>query len=73
MTRTILSYQAAYRYADAYAVAPYVYGDYTALRQAKTVNDVFRIMTDAKYPHALPNELKAIRNQADKYAVLGLT
>lgn len=72
MTRTILSYQGAYRYADAYAVAPYVYGDYTALRQARTVNDVFRIMTDAKYPHALPNELKAIRNQADMARSFGV-
>ncbi len=65
MTKTILSYQGAYRYTDAYAVAPYVYGDYAALRQARSVSDVFRIMTDAKYPHSLPRELQAIKNQAE--------
>lgn len=65
MTKTILSFQDAYRYADAYAVAPYVYGDYTALRQARSVSDVFRIMTDTKYPHSLANEIKAIQKQAD--------
>lgn len=65
MTETIMSFNDAFRYTDAYAVAPYVYGDYTALRKARNVGDIFRIMTDAQYPHSLPNEIKSIQKQAD--------
>ena len=65
MTKTILSYRDAYRSADAYAVAPYVYGDTNALRQAHSVGEIFNIMTNPKYAHSLPNELASIRKQAD--------
>ena len=65
MSKTILSHNGAYRSTDAYAVAPYVYGDTNALRQARSVSDIFRIMTDPKYPHSLPNEIELIRKQAD--------
>lgn len=64
MSKTILSYNGAYRFTDAYAVAPYVYGDANALRQARSVSDIFRVMTDPKYPHSLPNEIKLITQQA---------
>ena len=72
MTKTILSYRDAYRSADAYAVAPYVYGDTNALRQARTVDDIFRIMEDPRYPHSLPNELLSIRKQAEMTKGFGL-
>ena len=65
MSKTILSHNGAYRSTDAYAVAPYVYGDTNALRQARSVSDIFRIMTDPKYPHSLPNEIELIHKQAD--------
>lgn len=65
MSKTILSYNGAYRFTDAYAVAPYVYGDANALRQARSVSDIFRVMTDPKYPHSLPNEIKLIEKQAE--------
>ncbi|QTR51857.1 hypothetical protein J8380_14680 [Candidatus Thiothrix anitrata] len=65
MSKAILNHQGAYRSTDAYAVAPYVYGDTKALRQARSVSDIFRIMTDPKYPHSLPNEIELIRKQAD--------
>jgi hypothetical protein len=64
MTKTILSYNGAYRFTDAYAVAPYVYGDAAALRQARSVSDIFRVMTDPQYAHSLPNEIKSIGKQA---------
>lgn len=65
MSKTILGHNGAYRNADAYAIAPYVYGDYNALRGARSVSDIFRIMTDARYPHSLPNEITAIQKQAE--------
>lgn len=65
MSKTILSFEGAYRYTDAYAVAPYVYGDLAALRKARSVSEVFRVMTDPKYAHSLPNEIKSINKQAE--------
>lgn len=65
MTKTMLLHNSAYRYTDAFAIAPYVYGDLDALRKARNVNDVFRIMTDPKYPRSLPNVLQAIQRQAE--------
>ncbi|WP_028489782.1 sugar-binding protein [Thiothrix lacustris] len=65
MTKTILSYNGAYRFTDAYAVAPYVFGDAKALRAARSVNDIFSVMTDPKYPHSLPGELKLVGKQAE--------
>ncbi|MDD5393027.1 MAG: sugar-binding protein [Thiothrix sp.] len=65
MSKTILAHDGAFRSADAYAIAPYVYGDYNALRSARSVADVFRIMTDARYAHSLPNEITAIQKQAE--------
>ncbi len=72
MTKTILSFEDAYRSTDAYAVAPYVYGDLDALRKARSVSQVFSIMTDPKYPHSLPNEIKSIGKQADVIKSFGL-
>lgn len=72
MTKTILSHEGAYRYTDAYAVAPYVYGDNNALRQARSVAEIFQVMTDPKYPHSLPNEIKSIGKQADMARSFGV-
>jgi hypothetical protein len=65
MSKTILAYNGAYRYADAFAIAPYVYGDYNALRHARNVGDIFSIMNDPRYAHSLPNELNAVQQQAE--------
>lgn len=65
MSQTILGFEEAFRQTDAYAVAPYVYGDTNALRGARTVADIFRIMTDARYAHSLPNEIVSIQKQAE--------
>lgn len=72
MTKTILSFGDAYRYTDAYAVAPYVYGDTDALRRARSVSEIFQIMTDPKYPHSLPNEISSIGKQADMAKSFGV-
>lgn len=72
MTESILKYNDAFRHADAYAVAPYVYGDYDALRRARSVNQIFQIMTDPKYPHSLSRELESVKKQADLTRRLGM-
>lgn len=64
MTETMLKYKDAYKYTDAFAIAPYVFGDYKALRRARSVNQVFQIMQDKQYSHSLPRVLEAIRKQS---------
>lgn len=64
MTETMLGFGDAARYTDAFAIAPYVFGDDDALRQARTVPQVFEIMTSSKYRYSLPKVLEAIREQA---------
>lgn len=72
MTESIIKYNDAFRDADAYAVAPYVYGDYDALRQARSVSQIFQIMTDPKYPHSLQGELASVRKQVELTRRFGL-
>ncbi|MEZ5478247.1 MAG: hypothetical protein R3E95_12410 [Thiolinea sp.] len=64
MTETMLSYADAYKYTDAFAIAPYVFGDYNALRKSHSVNQVFQVMQDKRYNHSLPQVLEAIRKQS---------
>lgn len=65
MTATMLSFRDAYKQTDAYAVAPYVFGDINELRRASSVNDIFRAMQNKNANHSLPRVLEAIRKQAD--------
>ncbi|HMT94817.1 sugar-binding protein [uncultured Thiothrix sp.] len=65
MTATMLSFRDAYKQTDAYAVAPYVFGDINELRRASSVNDIFRAMTNKNANHSLPKVLEAVRKQAD--------
>lgn len=63
MTQTMLTYNNAYKYTDAFAVAPYVWGETSALRKARTTREVFRIMTDSRYRYSLPKVIEAIKQQ----------
>lgn len=65
MTATMLSFRDAFKQTDAFAVAPYVFGDINELRRASSVNDIFRAMTSKTAHHALPKVLEAVRKQAD--------
>lgn len=65
LTETVLGFEDAFRHTDAYAIAPYVYGEQEALRHARSVAEIFRIMADPKYPHSLPRVLESVRKQAD--------
>lgn len=65
MTATMLSFRDAYKQTDAFAVAPYVFGDINELRRASSVNDIFRAMQNKSAHHSLPKVLEAVRKQAD--------
>ncbi|MGB1009699.1 MAG: sugar-binding protein [Thiolinea sp.] len=64
MTETMLKFEDAYKHVDAFAIAPYVFGDYKALRRAHSVQQVFQVMQDKRYHHSLPRVLEAIRKQS---------
>ncbi len=64
MTETMLKFEDAYKNIDAFAVAPYVFGDYKALRRARNVQQVFQIMQDKRYYYSLPRVLEAVRKQS---------
>ncbi|CAA6821389.1 MAG: cellulose-binding domain protein, partial [uncultured Thiotrichaceae bacterium] len=72
LTEAMLKFQDAYKHVDAFAVAPYVFGETKALRSARSVAQVFQIMQDKRYGHSLPRVLEAVRKQsamASKYGV----
>jgi hypothetical protein len=65
MTATMLSFRDAYKQTDAFAIAPYVFGDINELRRASSVSDIFRAMLSKKDGHALPKVIEFVRKQAD--------
>jgi len=65
ITKTILSYQDAYKKTDAFAIAPYVFGDYRKLKKARSTSQVFGLLHNASLPYSLPSVLKYIKQQAD--------
>lgn len=72
LTEAMLKFEDAYKHVDAFAVAPYVFGDTEALRRAKSVAQVFQVMQDKRYGHSLPRVLESVRKQsamASKYGV----
>ncbi|PID41492.1 MAG: hypothetical protein CSB48_14510 [Proteobacteria bacterium] len=64
LTEDVLSFQDAYKHVDAFAVAPYVFGETKALRRARSVAQVFQVMRDKRYGHSLPRVLEAVRKQS---------
>lgn len=72
MTQTMLKFNNAHRYTDAFAVAPYVWGDTDALRKSRTTSDMFRIMTDKRYRYSLPKVIEAIKQQVGVLSPMGI-
>ncbi len=72
MTQRLLTHRNAYYKTDAFAIAPYVFGSYAKLRNAKSVAQVFGILNDQKNTYSLPNVLKYIRIQAEVTKKLGV-
>ncbi|MCB1621563.1 MAG: hypothetical protein KDI44_12605 [Thiothrix sp.] len=68
----VLGHKDAYKYADAFAIAPYFFGDHQSIRLVRSLNETFRLMTDDSYRYSINNVLGFIRKQkaiADKYGV----
>ena len=72
ITNIMLGHKDAYQHVDAYAIAPYVFGDDKALKRARTVDQIFEIMSNPKYNYSLPSVIINIKEQAkvtDAYSV----
>ncbi len=68
----LLAYNKTYESVDALAIAPYVGGNLRGFRAAKTVDDIFDLLTDEKSYRSLPHVIKEIKKQvelADSFGV----
>nr|CAA6821521.1 MAG: Unknown protein [uncultured Thiotrichaceae bacterium] len=72
VAETILSHKDAYKHADAFAIAPYFFGDHNSIRLVRNLNQAFDLITNDQYRYSINNTLKFIKEQkaiADKYGV----
>lgn len=72
VAETILSHKDAYKSADAFAIAPYFFGDHQSIQLVRNLDETFRLMTDDQYRYSINNLLGFIRKQkaiADKYGL----
>jgi hypothetical protein len=60
----ILAYNDTYKNVDALAIAPYIGGNLRGFRAAKTVDDIFHLLTDKKSYRSLPRIIEEIKKQA---------
>jgi len=65
MTKMLLSYQDAYRYTDALAIAPYFYINNKDVKKVQSVNHIFQQLTAKSNRHSIPNILNYVKTQAD--------
>ncbi len=64
MSSQILSFEDAYKHTDAIAIGPYVSAHPKALRKARTVDDVFKLMMDKTSKWGMQSIIRYINNQA---------
>lgn len=72
LTEMLLQHKDAYKYVDAFAIAPYVFGGFDELREVQSVNNIFTLLIDGKYRYSLPKVLEYIAKQNDlvsQYAI----
>lgn len=68
----ILNYQNTYKHVDVLAIAPYVSGDIKGLREAKTVDDIFNLLTDKYAYQSITEVSKDIHQHAKLAKAFGL-
>lgn len=68
----ILAYNNTYESVDALAIAPYIGGNLRGFRAAKTVDDIFELLTDKKSYRSLPKVVDEIKKQADLAKTFGV-
>jgi hypothetical protein len=61
---TILAYNDTYKHVDALAIAPYVGGNLRGFRESKTVDDIFKLLTEKASYRSLPKVIEEITKTA---------
>ncbi|MEZ5535761.1 MAG: hypothetical protein R3F02_09055 [Thiolinea sp.] len=72
VAETVLGHKDAYKHTDAFAIAPYFFGDHQSIRGVRNLNQAFDLITNDQYRYSINNTLKFIAEQkaiADKYGV----
>lgn len=72
VAQTVLGHKDAYKSADAFAIAPYFFGDHQSIQLVRNLDETFKLMTDDQYRYSINNVLAFIRKQkaiADKYGL----
>ena len=63
VTETILSHKDAYKYADAFAIGPYFFGDHQSIQTVRTLDQTFKLLTDDQYRYSINNVLEFVHKQ----------
>ena len=61
----ILAYADTYKSTDAIAIAPYIGGNLRGFRESKTVDDIFKLLTDKKSYRSLPKIMEELEKHAE--------
>ncbi len=61
----ILAYNDTYKHTDALAIAPYVGGNVRGFRESKTVDDIFKLLTEKASYRSLPKVIEEITKTAN--------
>ncbi len=72
MTHMLLGYQDAFRHVDAFAIAPYFHASQQAVKNVKSVDEVFKLLTSPRNKYSIPRTMNIVRNQAkivERYGV----
>ncbi|MCK5903446.1 MAG: CBM9 family sugar-binding protein [Cocleimonas sp.] len=65
LTHLLLGYKNAYRYVDAFAIGPYFHIPQKEIRKIRSVNAIFKKLSDPKNRYSVKNILKFVHQQAN--------
>ncbi len=72
MTHMLLGFQDAFRHVDALAIAPYFHASQQAVKNVKSVNEVFKLLTSPRNKYSIPRTMNIVRTQAKIVARYGV-
>ena len=64
MTHMLLGYEDAFRHVDALAIAPYFHASQQAVKNVKSVNEVFALLVSPRNKYSIPRTMQVVRAQA---------
>jgi len=65
MTHMLLGYEDAFRHVDALAIAPYFHASQQAVKNVKSVDEVFALLKSPRNRYSIPRTMQLVRTQAN--------